>query len=211
MACKHWTIGNLTFGDERFTRMTKLSLQSIGAIVNALERQTLWQERRAFDRLLKAWPDAVGMAVSKHTRPLEIRQDVLQVATSNSVWAQQLGFQRQRILAKLNVSLTRPLKDIRFSPGQWHRRSNSEDWIASADFLAHPCCCPLEAEVAQKKRDKVESMQPTTAREAFDRWAQKIQARSRSFPLCPSCQCPTPPKELERWSVCALCSVDRGS
>jgi predicted nucleic acid-binding Zn ribbon protein len=195
--------------------MNKLSLQSIRSIVNALERQTLWQERKAFDRLLKVWSDSVGMAVSKHTRPIEIRQDVLQVATSNSVWAQQLGFERPRILAKLNAqlnaSLTRPLKDIRFSPGQWHRRSNSEDRVASAELLAHPCRCILVAEVTEKKRDQGETIQTTTAREAFDRWAQKTQARSRSFPLCPSCQCPTPPKELEHWLVCALCSVGRSS
>ena len=185
--------------------MAKLSLHSIGSIVNSLEHQALWQERQAFDRLLNVWPDAVGMAVSKHTRPIDIRQDVLQVATSNSVWAQQLGFERQRILAKLNVSLTRPLKDIRFSPGQWHRRSNSEYRVNSTELLAHPCRSTPEA----GESDNRDIALPKTAREAFDLWAQKMQARSRSFPLCPCCQCPTPPKELQYWSVCALCSVDR--
>ncbi len=29
--------------------------------------------------------------------------------------------------------------------------------------------------------------------------------------LCPQCQCPTPPKELDRWSCCALCASKKWS
>jgi predicted nucleic acid-binding Zn ribbon protein len=29
------------------------------------------------------------------------------------------------------------------------------------------------------------------------------------LPRCPQCQCPTPPGELERWSVCAVCATQR--
>jgi predicted nucleic acid-binding Zn ribbon protein len=184
---------------------------SISSIVESFKRQELWDEKRAFDRLVRAWPDAVGANVSRQTRLVEIRQDVLYVATSHSVWAQQLGFQRKDILAKLNAKLPRPLKDIRFSPGQWHRRPLTNSLRMTDEFLDHPCrWTGIETEEEWRDRASPPSP-PQTAREAFDLWAKKIQSRTRSLPLCPKCQCPTPPKELAYWSVCALCSPSLSS
>ncbi|MGA7933784.1 MAG: hypothetical protein WCA35_09575, partial [Kovacikia sp.] len=44
---------------------------------------------------------------------------------------------------------------------------------------------------------------------AFQNWAQRVRSRSQNLPLCAHCSCPTPPGELERWEVCALCAAKR--
>ncbi|HIK30066.1 MAG TPA: DUF721 domain-containing protein [Oscillatoriales cyanobacterium M59_W2019_021] len=182
-----------------------MTIESIGSILKVLHRGAAWQQQQQeFDLLVKLWSEVVGATVSQHARPIEIRQGVLQVATSNAVWAQQLRFECPRILAKLNQHLTQPVREIRFSPARWHQRPVlAPEPLSSASF-DHP-----SRRSPPETRD--ESPSPPVAltpQAAFQRWADKVRARSRGLPLCPQCRCPTPPGELQYWSVCALCAVE---
>jgi predicted nucleic acid-binding Zn ribbon protein len=129
----------------------------------------------------------------------------LQVATSSAAWAQNLAFERRRILEKLNAQIGSSLIDIRFSTAQWHNREEStqpiDTWLAI--WQDHPSRLPGEpAQPASQPDDTNEHPE-----EAFQSWADMVKRRSQHLPLCPRCQCPTPQGELERWSVCALCAV----
>jgi predicted nucleic acid-binding Zn ribbon protein len=120
------------------------------------------------------------------------------VATASSVWAQNLSLQRYSLLKKLNALLSEPLVDIRFSSAQWYNVKPA----AKVDRMTqekHPSTIAPVPSLPELPKTN------PTPQEAFQRWAAVIEARSQNLPLCPDCQCPTPPGELERWTVCAHC------
>ncbi|NCJ05067.1 DUF721 domain-containing protein [Synechococcales cyanobacterium C] len=174
-----------------------MSLAALNQVLAEL-KQAHWRNQQKLEELLKLWSEIVGPAVASQTRPVKITADqVLYVATSSSVWAQNLIFERALILQKLNTVLTPPLVDLHFSTREWQSRPSQ----GSTSHLP----LPLQPGFKSIPRPPLTSeLDPQTA---FERWAQAIQLRGRSFPLCPQCQCPTPPTELSRWSTCALCAV----
>ena len=160
-----------------------MSLKSINDILDVLEKQAKWQEQ-PFQRLLKFWPEIVGPVVAANTRPLSIQRDVLSVATSSAAWAQNLTFGRSSLLLKLNKNLPTPLVDIRFSTANWEHPSYLGDEISRPD------------------------VKPTKdVNAAFGHWTKIMRSRSHGLPLCPQCQSPTPPGELQRWEVCSVCAA----
>lgn len=180
-----------------------MSFESLNRVLGSLRNQEGWQEQVQFQHLLQCWPEAVGPLVKAQTRPIGLtKQRVLRVATSSSVWAQNLAFERHRILEKLNTRLLKPLVDIRFSTGQWQGSSLRQASGLEQVWRNHPSQLPSGHDDATFKPEVTSGSQT-----AFTRWASQVQARSRCLPLCPKCDCPTPPGELQRWSVCALCAA----
>lgn len=179
-------------------------LRSLNHILATVENQPQWQGPQEFQRLLEVWSDVVGKAVADQTRPCSISRDVLYVAASSSVWVQELKFRRRPILKKLNVHLSTSLTDIHFSTTQWQENS-AATWGPNSAKLwqEHPSRVKVETSVASS--DDL----PQDASSTFQNWAKQMQVRSQSLPLCPQCQCPTPPGELKRWSVCGLCAVKK--
>jgi len=180
--------------------------QSLPQLLQHLEQQPTWQQHSHFQKLLHHWPAVVGDLVAQQTRPITIRRGVLCVATASAVWAQNLSFERQRILAKLNPLLAHPLTDIHFSTAQWSDpsrgthadRPEDQDHPSATPSSATPSACsPVIAPGA---------IAPLTPDTAFQHWRQRLQQQRQPLPLCPQCHCHTPPGELARWSVCALCA-----
>lgn len=172
-----------------------------------------WQARctdplyRHWQKLLQSWAEIVGPVVAAQTYPVALHRGTLRVATSSSAWAQSLTFERYRILTKLNTTLALALVDIRFIPGQDLRSLTLPSPLTESGAhlgLHHPSRVPG---VAARPLLSA-SLDPQTA---FQRWATHIQQRGRSLPLCSQCHCPTPPGELKRWSVCALCAAKQWS
>lgn len=192
------------FSSQRFSKIKlkcgSVSFKSLNRVLSSLQDQAGWQEHQRFRHLLQSWPEVVGPLVEGQTRPVAITRHVLKVATSSSVWAQNLAFERHRILEKLNAKLLKPLVDIQFSTIQWHYTSGQQ--IFSPEHWQHPSQLPGGDEPVQS-----EVTNSGDQDSAFARWAKLVQRRSHRLPLCPTCQCPTPPGELERWSVCALCAA----
>ncbi len=189
-----------------------MKFKSLDELLRSLQQQESWQrQREPWELLLECWPQVVGAAVAKHTRPVAIHQDVLKVATSSSVWAEELKWKRLLILEKLNAHLPTPLTDIRFSPAQWHTQESvpAEVQVQQSVWGEHPSRVDSSDGKLGKlfRAEETNRVDPKTPQMAFDNWAKKMQARSQSLPLCPSCKCPTPPGELERWSVCAICAA----
>jgi predicted nucleic acid-binding Zn ribbon protein len=175
-------------------------MESIQQLIGHLERNPQWQAQAQFRRIVALWPTVVGPAVSQHSRPTGLQQQVLQVAVSSAAWAQTLTLERLNILQKLRDRLpadSQP-RDLRFSPGRW----------ASA-----PQGTPLGQLGADAQRDRPVSRRqpqrerPSTAVDAFNQWAERLQAQQADQPACPHCQRPCPATELARWSCCSLCAT----
>jgi predicted nucleic acid-binding Zn ribbon protein len=177
-------------------------IQSLSQILGGLESQDNWKGRQQLQKVMSVWSAVVGVAAQ--TRLTGIQRRVLLVATSSSAWAQNLGFERVRILEKLNALTSLKLTDIRFSTGQWR----SEYSLIAANI----------SESAILWRDhpsRVEGLSVPTVKpapdsqSAFRDWARVMRSRAQGLPLCPNCQCPAPPGELSRWEVCSLCAAQR--
>jgi len=65
------------------------------------------------------WPEIVGEEIAKRTKPECIRGKSLVVRVTNSVWSQELTFQKDIILKRLNKFLGNrdEVKDIQFFIG----------------------------------------------------------------------------------------------
>ena len=185
-------------------KFSTMAFNSLLQVLGHLQQQSTWQDRSQFRKVLEHWSTVVGAVVAAQTRPIDIQRDVLRVATSGSAWAQNLSFERQRILDKLNPLLNQPLTDIRFSTAYWKSSQltdGSPDSETNKIWLNHP------SRLSSKQRNRQLPSTPISdPQTAFKVWASEIQRRSLHLPLCPRCQCPTPPGELERWNICAHCA-----
>jgi hypothetical protein len=56
-------------------------------------------------RIISCWELAVGRAIAEVTQAVRVRNRVLQVRVTNSVWMQELQFHKGLIIQKLNESL----------------------------------------------------------------------------------------------------------
>ncbi|UBF24893.1 DciA family protein [Kovacikia minuta CCNUW1] len=185
-----------------------MTFKSLHHVLDTLETSYQPQERQQLQRLLQCWTEVVGPVVAVQTRPLSIQRGVLRVATSSSAWAQNLVFERQRILEKLNAKLLLSLTDIRFSTAQWQNAASpftSPSLEQQAELWQnHPS--RLSGQHGFQHR---QTLEPSDPKLAFQSWAQRVRSRSQDLPLCPHCHCPTPPGELNRWQVCAHCVAKR--
>ncbi len=181
-------------------------MKSLQQVLGGLDHQESWKGRQQFQQLLLCWAEVVGVAVAAQTRPIAIQRKALNVATSSSAWAQNLVFERHRILEKLNDRLALGITDIRFSTAQWHTQSLAPELPESVMIWKnHPSRTVSSGAVP----DGVAFLLSTSAdpQSAFRDWARTMRSRAQNLPLCPGCQCPTPTGELERWSVCSLCAT----
>jgi predicted nucleic acid-binding Zn ribbon protein len=185
-----------------------MALQSLHRLLNSIEGRKQWQSRQQFRQLLNQWPQLVGEAVAAQTRPVSIQQHSLNVATASSAWAQNLMFERHRLMQKINAQLGLQLQDIRFSTAQWSTAApiNYSETESLQIWQQHPS----RVDVSHANQDNIAQSAPPQSSDpqaAFTKWADAVRVRSQHLPLCPQCQCPTPTGELQRWSVCALCAA----
>ena len=74
------------------------------------------QEGRAWD---EAWRAAVGERFAEHTQVGAIKRGSLEIVVANSLLMQELGFEKERLLAELQRSLPdKGIKQIRFRVGK---------------------------------------------------------------------------------------------
>ena len=181
-----------------------MSFGSLEQILAAIASQPGWEKQQIYQRLLECWSQVVTPQALLHSRPVYISRQVLWVATSSAVWAQHLSLSRLSLLKKLTPLLGHEhLSDIRFSCGNWHNKSSTSTTQESSSNLAqHP------STIVVQEWDSNQDNPPHGDRQesVFQRWAAFRSSVSQHLPLCPLCQCPTPPGELDRWGVCAYCS-----
>jgi predicted nucleic acid-binding Zn ribbon protein len=174
-----------------------MTFEGLNAVLTQLKK-THWKDQQALDRLLRLWPEIVGPEVAAQTRPVSLNaQGILQVSTSSGVWAQNLAFERVRLLVKVRAAWNPAVKDIYFSPRQWHQRPIAPPRSLEMDLSA----IERTGAVQQKPTD------PKDAQAAFANWAKSVRHNASQHAIrCPICECSTPAAELSRWGRCALCT-----
>jgi predicted nucleic acid-binding Zn ribbon protein len=206
-----------------------MSFQALNQVLGNLQGHYKHQEQKQLPQVLRSWPEVVGPIVAAQTQPLSLQRGVLKVATSSSAWAQNLVFERQRILDKLNRVLTFQIDDIRFSPAQWHQSQPTTVFPGAKEqtdlWQSHPS--RIETQESNPPTSNQPPLHPTSitgmgangseanATEtrftdpmtAFANWATQMRSQTKQLPLCPDCKCPTPHGELKRWQVCSLCAA----
>ena len=179
--------------------------QTLAQITN----QPGWEKYQQYRQLLECWQKIVSKEIGQQTRPLYINRQVLLVATSSSVWAQELTLQRYTLLKQLNSQLAFSLKDIRFSPSQW-QQTNERNLLGQSHpnpHLLHPSRININtAEIAADKLPLVNEPQLVV-----QHWIDTLQERSSNLSICPQCHSPTPEGELKRWSLCCHCAAKNWS
>lgn len=180
-----------------------MSFKSVNNILDVLKNQAKWQEH-PFQNLLDNWPQIVGKVIATHSQPLYIKQRILWVATSSASWAQNLTFERQNLILKLNHLLPTPLVDIRFSTSGWQRRKNHNEITENLSPCHHPSYIGLQVKAQSNTKRTINNSQTV-----FQDWVKAVKIRAHGLPLCPQCNCPTPAGELKRWGVCSLCAAKR--
>lgn len=184
-----------------------MPFDSLNDILGSFAHQTLGQKQQEYQRLVECWAIAVGPKIVKHTRLLCVERGILKVATSSAAWAQTLTFERRRILQVLNAHRDSEIADIRFSTRDWVNCSNESPSLAGqlqTMWQEHPSRLFDDNSGGSTSAESSASQDPKAA---FKQWAARLKTRSASLPLCSECGSPTPPGELERWSVCAVCAT----
>ncbi len=66
-------------------------------------------------KAIDLWDQVVGDKIKENTEPIEVRFGVLIVKTKNSIWRQELQFQKENIIKSINKKLVKTtIKDLRF-------------------------------------------------------------------------------------------------
>ncbi|MCL2934020.1 MAG: DciA family protein [Trichodesmium sp. MAG_R03] len=184
-----------------------MDFQSLNQILASLKIMEQLPQQKQFQKVMECWEELLGVMAIK-TQPLYIKQEILYVATSSPTLSQELSFRVPQLLEKLNHLLSKPLDNIRFSAAQWHTYySNKSGQNQNNDWLEHPSMISKSEKLTLLKSTHKNQNPQTT----FENWAKAIKTRSQILPMCPQCQCPTPPGEIERWSVCAICATKQWS
>jgi len=77
----------------------------LGSLLASVLTQKDWQRRLRLHQVFLFWDEVVGGEIARHAQPQVIKGDVLWLAASDSIWMQQLQFERHHILELLNARL----------------------------------------------------------------------------------------------------------
>jgi predicted nucleic acid-binding Zn ribbon protein len=95
----------------------------IGAILTDLLRGMNLEGKLKEQRCIVVWDEVVGERVASAAQPEYVRDGRLFVVTKSSVWANELGFYKADMIAKLNAAVGgNVIKEIIFKAGQVVRR-----------------------------------------------------------------------------------------
>ena len=99
---------------QRFGRKPK----RIADILSRLVAKKGYGRLQATTEFQKAWAESVGPELAKLSKPGRLRRGTLEVTVRNSAVSQELQFNKQQVLVKLQASVTDcSVQDIRFRVG----------------------------------------------------------------------------------------------
>ncbi|MGD0516100.1 MAG: DUF721 domain-containing protein [Thermoguttaceae bacterium] len=92
--------------------------QTIGNILSELMARRGFARVQSAEALETAWRQAAGPLAAQYTRVGDIRRGVIEVIVANSTLVQELGYQKNEILAALQQRLPdEGIKCLRFRAG----------------------------------------------------------------------------------------------
>ncbi len=78
---------------------------AIGALLPRVLRDLGLGSSARVLRIAERWGEAVGPEIARHSQPLALRGDELEVEVESSVWSQQLQLELPTLLARLRAVL----------------------------------------------------------------------------------------------------------
>ena len=96
----------------------KERLKDLKTILGTMLRTMDSPPQREQFRVWDIWEEVVGPQIAGKTRPEALRNGVLVVSVTSSVWMQELSFMKQKILDRINQTLAPgTIREIRFKLG----------------------------------------------------------------------------------------------
>jgi hypothetical protein len=96
----------------------KERLKDLKTILGTMLRTMDSPPQREQFRVWDIWEEVVGPQIAGKTRPEALRNGVLVVSVTSSVWMQELSFMKQKILDRINQTLApATIREIRFKLG----------------------------------------------------------------------------------------------
>ena len=90
-----------------------------GEVVEQLLKGLGLDERLQQYRAMIIWDEVVGPQIAARTRPIRIREGILEINVDQPTWMQQLQRMKPKILARLNAELTdSTIKDLYLKRGK---------------------------------------------------------------------------------------------
>jgi predicted nucleic acid-binding Zn ribbon protein len=92
---------------------------TLGEVLGHLLKSSGLKRRIQEQKILDSWEKAVGAAIAERTQPMGVKNRMLQVRVSSSVWMQELQFMKGLILQKIHEQTgNHSLQDLRFFLGE---------------------------------------------------------------------------------------------
>ena len=99
-----------------------------GELVDKLLKGLGLDERLQQYRALIIWEDVVGPQIAARTRPVRIREGILEINVDQPTWMQQLQLMKPKILAQLNAEMGKAtIKDLYLKRGKVNVRVDKQE------------------------------------------------------------------------------------
>jgi predicted nucleic acid-binding Zn ribbon protein len=105
------------FRNVKYFKKRKVAPESVTSVLNfALKKNKLEDKLTPF-KFLSNWPQIVGTHIAKHSKPDNFKDGILFIKVDSSVWLQELMFQKETILRRLQAITPKELelRDIFFA------------------------------------------------------------------------------------------------
>ena len=90
-------------------------MEHIGGTLKKLIKKEGLENEINQQKAIDLWGDVVGQKIRENTEPVEVQFGVMIIKVKNSVWKQELQFQKEDIIKSLNKKLIKTMiKDLRF-------------------------------------------------------------------------------------------------
>ena len=90
-------------------------MQELKSAINLFLKKNNLETGVNQNNALLIWESVVGDNIGQNTTPDKVEHGVLTVKVKNSTWRQELVFEKQSILTKLNLKLgNKTIREIRF-------------------------------------------------------------------------------------------------
>jgi predicted nucleic acid-binding Zn ribbon protein len=90
-------------------------MQSLKLAIDSMLKKFGIEKAVSQNKAINIWNEIVGEKVAKNTEPERVEHGVIIVKVSSPTWRQELYFQKEEIIKKLNNSIGKNvIRDIRF-------------------------------------------------------------------------------------------------
>ncbi|MCD6389520.1 MAG: DUF721 domain-containing protein [Desulfobulbaceae bacterium] len=147
-------------------------------LLNSLIQKKGWKKQITRNRVFLLWDQIVGEDIAVHAQPFVVRGRTLWLNVSDSVWMQQLQFQKMTILERVKQVLPgSSINDIRFQLDTSLGRSRPQPEQKSPELQS----TPPDPQRKEKFDKMISTLKDEKMRQAMEHlWLKLEQARRRS-------------------------------